>query len=241
LRPEQRKNCGQAAALAGWAGRATIVTMDSSYWIDRWRENRIGFHEGRPNAFLVHHSERLGRGRRVLVPMCGKAEDLAYLAALGHEVLGIELVAEAALAFFEEHGLQANVSMRGELTAYSAGRVTVLVGDVFAATREAVGSVDALYDRAALIALPPETRPGYATHLTTLLEANAPAIVITLEYPQEAMAGPPFSVPERELRMLYPASDLELLDEADDTAGRLRDAGIAGRERCFLLRMPPGG
>src|SRR5687768_10111391 len=124
--------------------------MDSSFWIDRWRAGKIGFHEGQPNAFLVRHVDRLGPPRRVLVPLCGKAEDLAYLGGRGHEVIGIELAEAAAIAFFREHEAVPRVERRGAFSAYAAGRVTILVGDFFAADVASVGSIDAFYDRAAL-------------------------------------------------------------------------------------------
>src|SRR5688572_17571248 len=109
--------------------------MTTEDWLARWREGRIGFHEGKPNAQLEHQVAHLGERRTVLVPLCGKAEDLAYLAARGHTVVGVELAEDAVRQFFVEHGLTPAVSSRGPFTAYTAGAITLLAGDIFDTTR----------------------------------------------------------------------------------------------------------
>ena len=215
--------------------------MEEAFWNDRWREGKIGFHEGRPNAFLERHVERLGAHRRVLVPLCGKAEDLAFLAACGHEVVGVELVEAAARAFFDEHRIVPTVGRRGEHIAYTAGAITILAGDFFAVPPALAGPIDAVYDRAALIALPPELRARYVPHLRTLVAPRSPCLLITLEYEQSRADGPPFAVFEPELRTLYgqPAPGdrlgIELLGEGPADVPRLREANIPALERCYLI------
>jgi thiopurine S-methyltransferase len=207
-------------------------------WLARWRDGRIAFHEARPNALLEHHVARLAGARRVVVPLCGKAEDLAFLAAHGHDVLGVELSEQAAQAFFEEHALTPTVSARGPFVEYRAGAITVLAGDVFATTPELVGPLDALYDRAALIALPPELRPRYVAHLRSLLPAGARGLVITLEYDQALMTGPPFAVLEAELRTLYAGSSIDLVEERPFIdEGKCTQSGVSATERCFAVRL----
>lgn len=231
------------------------------HWLARWRDGRIAFHEGRPNDLLVHHAARLAGGRRVLVPLCGKSEDLAFLAARGHDVIGIELAEQAVQAFFAEHGLAPSIAPRGPFVAYEvgpgavraadpgaaaaaeptagpAGAITLLVGDFFAVTPELLGPVDALYDRAALIALPPELRPRYVARLRALVPAGAPALVITMEYDQAAMAGPPFAVLEPELRALYTGAVVELLEERAATVAKCAQLGVSASEHCFAIRLP---
>lgn len=214
------------------------MTTENDAWVARWREGRIGFHEGRPNAMLEHHVDRLGAARRVLVPLCGKAVDLAFLAARGHTVIGVELVEDAVRAFFAEHQLTPAVSTRGKLTAYTAGAITLLVGDIFDATDEVLGPVDALYDRAALIALPADVRPRYVAHLRGLLPAGAAGLLISIEYPEHQMTGPPFSVPETEVRHLFDGLTVELLESGPIRSGRIYDQGVAATEMCFRIAVP---
>src|SRR5687767_7665068 len=121
--------------------------MEPSFWKTRWREGRIGFHEGKPNDLLVAHADLLPAGSRVFVPLCGKAEDMAFLAGRGHEVVGVELAESAVQGFFAEHELSPEVSRRGPFQVFSAGGVTVLQGDIFDTTPAHVGVVTALYDR----------------------------------------------------------------------------------------------
>lgn len=210
-------------------------------WHARWAEGRIAFHEGHPNRLLERCIAQLAGCRRVLVPMCGKTEDLAYLAAQGHDVLGVELAEPAVRAFFDEHGLVPSIAPHGPFTAYASGPITLLVGDVFALTPALVEPIDGLYDRAALIALPEDLRPRYVALLRTLLPEAAVGLVITAEYDQRKMGGPPFAVLEPELRALYAEATVELLAEQPATSGRCAHPDIAAIERCFVIRShrPP--
>ncbi len=209
--------------------------MDSNFWHSRWSTGQIGFHEGAPNAHLHKHAAALGEGKRVLVPLCGKTEDLAFLAASGHEVVGVELVESAVRAFFAEHGVTPAVTSQGSFTRYQAERITIFAGDFFATTRELLGPVDALYDRAALIALPQTMRGAYLKHVRALMPAGAPGLIVTVEYPQELMSGPPFSVTEAELRAGSPGVTLERVAEV--TAALARLTGATGVEKCFVARF----
>lgn len=205
--------------------------MDPAFWKSRWAEGKIGFHEGAPNAYLVKHHDKLATYPRVLVPMCGKAEDLAYLAAMGHEVIGVELVEDAVKAFFSEHALSPVVEQQGAFTVYRAPAITIYAGDVFAAKREVVGEIDAIWDRAALVALPDDLRRRYVDHLRAL--APQRVLCVTFEYDQSLMQGPPFSVEEAELRALYDNCTIELLSEGADT--RIRENAPPAMERCFVI------
>lgn len=207
--------------------------MDASFWHARWEAGQIGFHEGRPNGFLTTFASALGPARRVLVPLCGKTVDLAYLASLGHHVVGVELVEAAVAAFFAEHGLAAEVTDHGRLRRYRHDTVEVWAGDLFAVEPDHVGAVDALYDRAALIALPPPMRDRYVEHLRGLLAPATPGLLITLDYPAEAMAGPPFAVGDAEVRERYPAA--RLLDERVVDQPRLAAMGVTAVERCYAI------
>ncbi len=207
--------------------------MQPQFWIDAWRAGKINFHEGKPNPYLTDHIARL-TGTSVLVPFCGKTEDLAFLAAHNHTVVGIELVEDAVAAFFSEHDLSPHIERRGPVAIYSSGAVTIICGDLFAVTREDVGPIDAFYDRAALIALPAELRIRYVAHLRTLLTAAIPGLLVTLDYPQHQMEGPPFSIPDTEVRSHYPQATQ--LAERPATGGRVGSLGTAV-ERCYLVEL----
>lgn len=182
--------------------------MHPDFWHARWREGRIGFHEGTVNAYLRRFWD-VDPAARVLVPLCGKTHDLHWLAARGHHVTGVELSALACEAVFAEHGLRPIVSEDGAFVTHAAGGLEVLQGDFFALR----GAWDALWDRAALIALPPELRPRYVAHLRSLLRPGARGLIVTLDYPQEEREGPPFSVPADEVRALWPEARLLLREE----------------------------
>lgn len=208
--------------------------MDASFWHERWATGQIGFHEAEENEHLSAHHGVLGQQRRVLVPLCGKAVDMTYLVAYGHQVVGVELVENAAKAFFAELGGAPEVERVGDFVRYCQDDLTLFVGDFFKTTRELLGDVNAVYDRAALIALPEPLRREYAKHLRRLLPATSTGLLVTTEYDQDKMSGPPFSVTEAEVAALYPDVRIEKL--AEKKAGgnpRLQAAG--GREKAFKL------
>lgn len=208
--------------------------MDSSFWQSRWAQGRIPFHEGKPNVHLVNHQARLGSGKRVFVPLCGKAEDLAYLAGLGHQVVGVELVEAAVAAFFEDREVTPAITRHGRFNQYTADNITLLAGDFFDLTPQLLGRVDAFYARAAIISLPPEQRGPYVQHVCELMPAGAPGLIITVEYLQRRLKGPPFSVPEAELRALY-ARPLDCIAEVPAEEPRL--AQVDAVEKCFFVRF----
>lgn len=178
--------------------------MDASFWHDKWAKGEIGFHEGQANVHLVAHFERLALppGSRVFLPLCGKSRDLGWLLERGYRVVGIELSQVAITQLFEDLALTPRVSTAGALTHYAVEDMDIFVGDVFALSAEALGAVDAIYDRAALVALPPQTRPRYAAHLVAITSA-APQLLVTFEYDQSRLDGPPFSVVGAEVEALY--------------------------------------
>lgn len=208
--------------------------MPEHDWAGRWREGKIGFHEGKPNPFLVRHVGVLGAKRRVLVPLCGKAEDLAFLASRGHRVVGVEYVEAAAIAFFEEHGVKPAKAAEARFPTYSAGDVTIVVGDFYAVTRADVGAVDAFYDRAALIAVEPESRDRYVGAVRALVPPGSPGLLVTFDYPP-GIEGPPHSVPEPEVRRLYGKDTLEVLSEAPGFNPRVAAAVGGGTDRAYRI------
>ncbi|WP_295383934.1 thiopurine S-methyltransferase [uncultured Thiodictyon sp.] len=179
--------------------------MDADFWLTRWHRGETGWHLEEVNRHLSTFWPPLAvpAGTQVLVPLCGKTIDLLWLAGQGYRVLGVELSPLAVDAFFAHNGLTPTVTDDAGLRRHRVDELEILCGDVFALPPAQLAGVGAVYDRAALIALPPELRERYAAHLAALLPAGVPRLLITLEYDQALMAGPPFSVSSAEVQQLF--------------------------------------
>lgn len=209
--------------------------MDEEFWHARWRENRTAFHEDRPHSQLLDHFDRLGlrAGDTVHVPLCGKSFDLDWLVNRGLRVIGVEFNRQAVEEVFARQSLTPDIRNVGNLVCFSTDPLDIYVGDFFDLTGAMLGGVDAVYDRAALVALPAEARPQYASYLSEIT-GNAKQLLITLDYEQGQMNGPPFSVPGREIQSLYESAyDAELLSRRN-ISGPLAQR-CSGTEEAWLL------
>jgi thiopurine S-methyltransferase len=187
--------------------------MHHDFWHERWQNQQIGFHLPEANPLLVKHlpSLQLKQGARIFLPLCGKTLDIAWLLAQGYRVVGAELSKVAIEDLFNDLNLTPTITNLGEITYYSATNIELLVGDIFKVTPAMLGKIDAVYDRAALVALPDDMRKSYSTHLMALTN-HAPQLLICFEYEQSLHAGPPFSICADEVKQHYQtAYDLNLL------------------------------
>ena len=208
--------------------------MEHDFWHDRWESNRIGFHEDQPNPLLVTHFPELSvpDGGRLFVPLCGKTLDIHWLLSRGYRVAGAELSEVAIQQLFEDLGVEPKISDLGDLKRYSADSIDIFVGDIFKLTPGLLGPVDAIFDRAALVALPVKMRADYAPHLVEIT-GNAPQLLITFEYDQSRLDGPPFSIPADEVSRHY-AHRYKISSLAhDNVAGGFK--GLEAKERVWLL------
>ena len=184
----------------------SLSRMDPSFWLGRWERGETGWHQTEVEPGLVEHFPK-GAARRVLVPLCGKTLDLQWLASQGHEVVGVELSEVAVRAFMSEHQLNATESREGPFLIFRAGRITIFQGDIFSLTPDQLGPIDAIYDRAALIALPPELRKAYAAQILKLIAACASPqfshLQIVLQRTPQDEQGPPFSIQPSEIETLH--------------------------------------
>ncbi|HVY25516.1 MAG TPA: thiopurine S-methyltransferase [Polyangiaceae bacterium] len=213
--------------------------MKPEYWLERWQENRIGFHRDEPNPRLVGHQRALNDTIRVLVPLCGKSVDLEWLAVHGFEVVGIELSDKAARAFFEERQITPTRQERGAFVVYQHSTISIWVGDFFATDADELGYCDAAYDRAAMIALPPDLRKRYVEHLPKLLSPKAKLLLVTLEY--DAEGGPPFAVTPAEIAASYPQARITQLGSYDarpETPGPIERGATWVHENVHLVEFP---
>jgi thiopurine S-methyltransferase len=204
--------------------------MQAEFWLQRWREGRTGFHHERPMPLLLEHWPSLAKGSRVLVPLCGKTLDMPWLAAQGHRVLGVELSPLAVAQFFAEHGLvpERHASPMG--VHHVAGDIEIIQGDVFGLDDATLAGCDAVYDRAAVIALPAPMRERYAHEVYARLPTGCRGLMITLEYPQAEMEGPPFSVDAAEVDVLFRGDwNVDLLERRDILAAQpeFQEAGVS--------------
>lgn len=216
--------------------------METGFWHNRWENNLTGFHLDDVNPHLRENWSvlNLPAGSRVFVPLCGKSLDLIWLAEQGHQVVGVELSPLAAEAFFSENKLIAERQQVGDLELWQSEKISLFCGDFFALTTEILGQVDAVYDRASLIALPPAMRQDYAEKMTELAQ-SAPKLLVTLEYEQSKMDGPPFSVSEDEVRTLYQAKYQVKQLTAQDVLGdneKFRDKGLDFMNECIYQLSP---
>lgn len=209
--------------------------MDATFWRDRWARNQIGFHEPQANPLLVAHfgSLSLPAAARILVPLCGKSLDIPWLLSRGHPVVGVELSEIAVRQLFAILGVTPMVTANDKYTRYSASDIDILQGDFFDLCDSDVGPIGAVYDRAALIALPESMRSRYAAHLEQLAH-RATQLLVTLRYEQHLVAGPPFCVAGSEVAALYRDTYRPTLLASADVSGGLKGKYPATEEVWLL-------
>jgi thiopurine S-methyltransferase len=122
-----------------------------------------------------------------------------------------------------------------EIRCYSAENIDIFVGDIFDLSRSVLGRVNAIYDRAALVALPETMRNRYASHLMAITN-RAPQLLICLDYDQSLLDGPPFSITDHEVNRHYQGSyDLTLLASVDVVGGL--KGKCQAKENVWLLKQ----
>ncbi len=197
--------------------------MEANFWHKKWNDNEIGFHTPKANPLLVKHFNTLSlaTNSRILLPLCGKTLDIGWLLAHGYRVVGAELSPIAIDQLFAELGVQPEINTIGTFTNYQADNIDIFVGDVFQLTSTILGQIDAIYDRAALVALPEAMRHKY-TALLIALTNRAPQLLISFDYDQNEMAGPPFSISTDEINTHYQESYNITLLESTNVEGGLK-------------------
>lgn len=205
----------------------------STPWHERWEEGRIAFHLDEVNPQLKRHVSRLPKGR-ILVPLCGKSVDLWFLVQQGFEPTGVELVPKAVEQFFAEAATTPIVKTEGEATTFTGGGVTIKLGDFFALTH---APFDAVWDRAALIAIEPERRAEYVAHLSSLLRAGGVVLLVAIDYDRTKMIGPPHALSDAEITALFGNDfDAEHLGRNEARMPpRAAEEGLRGEESVWLL------
>ncbi|MGB3111215.1 MAG: thiopurine S-methyltransferase [Psychrobacter alimentarius] len=216
--------------------------MDPEFWQNRWQENRIGFNQSAVNPLLIKYWSELNLplGSRVFVPLCGKSIDMVWLASQGYDVVGVELVKSAVQAFFNEQNIEPTVFQHAEnpaIICYQGKllgqKVELWVADIFALTSEDTGKIKAVYDKAALIALPADMRSDYSEQLRKISD-NAPELLITLNYDQSKKDGPPFSINHEQVQQYY-GSHYQIAELASEPASIGSMPELTVTEQVWLL------
>ena len=215
--------------------------MNRDFWQARWDEGRIGFHQDEVNPYLQRYWPSLGvtPGATVFVPLCGKSRDMLWLRDQGYSVIGVEIVPRAVEAFFAENDLTVTQRPHGAFTLWESEGIKIFQGDFFDLSADDVAGIAAEYDRASLIALPPAMRQRYATQLRAILPSETNVLLVTMDYSQAEMHGPPFAVTEQEVAALY--QDYFKIDQvcSEDMLGanpRFQDQGVNRMlERIYVL------
>lgn len=217
--------------------------MKKEFWLERWERAEIGFHQDEINPYLLQHWQALpaAHGGEVFVPLCGKSLDMVWLRQQGCAVLGVELSPIAVQDFFKENGLSPTQASSGKFERCEANGIRILCGDFFDLGKEDMAQVSAVYDRASLVALPPEMRERYARHLVEILPPATQVLLVTFDYPQAEMDGPPFAVSISEVEALYSQyAEVRLLAQEDVLAQnpRFQQRGLSRlQENIFLLTL----
>jgi len=215
--------------------------VQPDFWLDRWRTAQIGFHQAAVDRHLKAYWPRLmlPAGSPVFVPLCGKSLDLLWLRDRGHSVKGVELSPVALESFLMEHGIPAMRRVLVDFDVYEADGFTLFRGNYFKLTPALLGSVSAVYDRAALISWTPAARESYVKHLTSLTSPGTQTLLIAVEYPPEQMKGPPFPLTRDTIESLYAGHySIEELGRHEilELEPRLKARGLTElREVCYRM------
>ncbi len=191
--------------------------MEHDFWHEQWNQKEIGFNQSDYHPYLTKHFPLLqvAQKKRVLVPLCGKSCDMRWLIDAGYQVVGIELSPTAIQDFFAEQRIEIRIEERS-LPCYIGQGVEVYCGDFFSVCQDDLGEISAVYDRAALEALPPEMRARYSHRILSLVEQGTPILTVVHEYNRHEMDGPPFSVSGEEMMRLHKGcQSLQMLVSSD--------------------------
>lgn len=210
------------------------------FWQEKWERGETGFHEPQANPLLTRHIAALDlpAGARIFVPLCGMSQDMVWLAGQGFHVTGCELSDIAVRRFFSDLGITPDIRDAEALRCFSAGTIRIFAGNIFDLMPDLLGPMDGIYDRAALIALPEDLRRAYVAHLLSLT-GPVPELLVTLDYDQSCLKGPPFSVDEAFLRECYGQAYAFTLLESRAVEGGLKGRCPASENVWRLSPLPP--
>lgn len=246
-------------------------------WKDKWEKHELGWHLPTVNPALERFFHELmpesmqpsaPMGPRILMPLCGKTADMAWLARRGISVLGIEGVRSAVDEFAEENSVMGHSvaitipgidekNFRGHAVLIGVGEegstrgappppVIFVEGDFFKLTSEdarALVPCDAAFDRGSLVAIQPALREHYAKILTELIVPGGRVLLVVVEHDPfpDGRLGPPFEVTEQDVMRLYSnAFTIKQLGRSEVSNDKRRRECTRFEEVIYLLtKLPP--
>lgn len=217
--------------------------MEISYWQSRWRNDKTGWHMDKVYPLLKKYWPELDLepNASVLVPLCGKTLDIDWLAKLGHRVVGVDISEKAIRTVINRNNLDVTRSTKGSFSVFRSQNIELWCGDFMKLRKSLIPANDVVYDKAALIALPPDQRTAYTQHIQALTQPHTQILLNCFEYDQQEMTGPPFSVHEDELHRLYGSQfTITLLHNQSilDDMRRFQQRGLRSylNEKFYLLQ-----
>ncbi|OCH97668.1 thiopurine S-methyltransferase [Legionella jamestowniensis] len=189
------------------------------FWLDMWQEGKIPFHQKTVNTDLLKYWPclNLSLGAKILLPLCGKSLDMLWLAKEGFHVFGIELSELAVQQFVEDNHLTMTKSTKSGVIYYSTEGIRISVSDIFQLNADLIPKVDAIYDRASLIALPASLRQSYVDICLQGLKSQGKILLKTMRYEDKHIEGPPFSVTSDEVFLLYGSCQTIICIKSEDS------------------------
>jgi thiopurine S-methyltransferase len=179
--------------------------MELSYWQSRWQKGNTGWHMDTVYPPLPHLWNQIGMNSdtRVLVPLCGKSLDLLWLTDHCDTVTGVDISPKALQHVMQKHSESFIKDTSHGFTIYRSDSLVLWEGDFAKLPSDQIPPQNLIYDKASIIALPPEKRQRHAEKMIELSSFNTQILIQIFEYDQNEMNGPPFSVEEQELKRLF--------------------------------------
>ncbi|XP_058665338.1 thiopurine S-methyltransferase [Ammospiza caudacuta] len=210
-----------------------VVTEEE--WLEKWELGNVGFHKEEGHPLLQKYLDVLLNGRsglRIFFPLCGKAVEMKWLADMGHSVVGVEISEQAVKDFFSEHSLPYCEEPVPEISGAkmfqsTSGNISLYCCSIYDLSSSIIGKFDGVWDRGALVAVNPCDRQRYASLMISLVEKNSSYLLVTVSYDPNKHKGPPFYVPESEIKSLFGSCcEIRCLEKVDDFSERHKQWGL---------------
>ncbi|XP_077209166.1 thiopurine S-methyltransferase [Paroedura picta] len=213
--------------------RGRVVTEDD--WLKKWQMRHIGFHNEQEHGLLKKHLDIFLSGRsglKIFFPLCGKTVEMKWLADMGHHIVGVEISETALKEFFTEQNLSYSEETVPEIPGAklmkdTSGNISLYCCSIYDLTSSVAGKFDAIWDRGSLVAINPCDRERYANLMLSLMNQKCCYLLVTVSYDPSKHPGPPFYIPDSELKKLFgQRCDIKLLDKTDDLKEPQRAWGL---------------